>query len=116
MSEKTILCVFCNPQKYVAHWTPSGEYHNGYGIYVARPLNPVTEEHVMVIPVQHVENAGVDPKLTGSVMAVAAEWAAQYDHANIITSIGEHATQTVMHLHLHVVPRFKGDGLALPWT
>lgn len=36
--------------------------------------------------------------------------------ANIITSRGSAATQTVYHLHLHVVPRREGDGLGLPWT
>jgi len=36
--------------------------------------------------------------------------------ANIITSIGSAATQTVMHAHIHIVPRAEGDGLKLPWA
>jgi histidine triad (HIT) family protein len=36
--------------------------------------------------------------------------------ANIITSIGRVATQSVFHLHVHIVPRHEGDGLCLPWT
>jgi histidine triad (HIT) family protein len=35
---------------------------------------------------------------------------------NIITSVGSAATQTVRHLHVHVVPRRRGDGLQLPWS
>jgi histidine triad (HIT) family protein len=35
---------------------------------------------------------------------------------NLITSQGAAATQTVMHLHLHLVPRTDGDGLKLPWS
>jgi len=35
---------------------------------------------------------------------------------NVITSVGREATQSVFHLHVHVVPRREGDGLALPWT
>jgi histidine triad (HIT) family protein len=35
---------------------------------------------------------------------------------NIISSKGPAATQTVFHLHLHLVPRTAGDCLALPWT
>jgi histidine triad (HIT) family protein len=38
-----------------------------------------------------------------------------YDY-NIITSMGEYATQTVFHLHVHIVPRRLNDGLHLPWT
>ncbi|MFC4373277.1 HIT family protein [Nocardia halotolerans] len=80
------------------------------------PLNPVTPGHLLVIPRKHVDNATVDPILTGIVMQYAAEIAADTASANIITSIGEAATQTVFHLHVHVVPRRAGDGLHLPWT
>ena len=34
---------------------------------------------------------------------------------NLITSKGRPATQSVFHLHLHLVPRKVDDGLALPW-
>ncbi|MFI5774395.1 HIT domain-containing protein [Streptomyces sp. NPDC051658] len=35
---------------------------------------------------------------------------------NHLTSCGPDATQTVFHLHGHLVPRAADDGLALPWT
>jgi histidine triad (HIT) family protein len=35
---------------------------------------------------------------------------------NLITSGGREATQTVMHAHVHYVPRRRGDGLKLPWS
>ena len=34
----------------------------------------------------------------------------------LITNIGPAATQSVWHLHVHVVPRTEGDGLLLPWS
>jgi histidine triad (HIT) family protein len=49
-------------------------------------------------------------------MSRAAQWARTCGDANLITSVGSAATQTVFHLHVHVVPRRAGDGLALPWT
>ncbi|MEU3978362.1 HIT family protein [Streptomyces bacillaris] len=36
--------------------------------------------------------------------------------ANLITSKGAEATQSVYHLHVHIVPRRDGDNLPLPWT
>lgn len=80
------------------------------------PLNPVTEGHTLVLPYTHVSDAAMHPVLTGQVMQRAAELAGLTRSANIITSIGAEATQTVMHLHVHVVPRRPNDGLALPWT
>lgn len=49
-------------------------------------------------------------------MQRAAEYAAKLGSAfNIITSAGAAATQSVWHLHLHVVPRSTDDGLMVPW-
>ena len=83
--------------------------------YIMEPLNPVTPGHVLVIPRAHVASATEDPEVTSQVMKVAATHAQEVGDCNIITSVGLLASQTVMHLHIHVVPRREGDGLALPW-
>ncbi|MFJ8811311.1 HIT family protein [Streptomyces sp. NPDC102490] len=80
------------------------------------PRGGCTEGHVLVIPRTHVADAGADPEVTARTMARAAELMAEHEDANIITSKGSVATQTQFHLHVHVVPRVEGDGLALPWT
>lgn len=76
----------------------------------------VTPGHMLVVPRRHVANAAVDPDVTAETMRWAAVIAAEVGAANIITSIGVPATQSVFHLHIHVVPRRDGDGLALPWS
>jgi histidine triad (HIT) family protein len=109
-------CPFCAmwawPDKRPSTWWtyPSG--------HVARltPLNPVVYGHVLFIPLGHVADAGVLPDRAAGVMRCAASYVQGLDAANIITSKGAAATQTVPHFHLHVVPRRDGDGLALPWT
>ncbi|WP_456228936.1 HIT family protein [Streptomyces sp. YJ-C3] len=80
------------------------------------PLAAVTPGHVLVIPRAHVADVGVDPAVSARTMRRAAELAADLGECNIITSRGESATQTVFHLHLHVLPRYPEDGLALPWA
>jgi histidine triad (HIT) family protein len=72
--------------------------------------------HLLVIPRQHVPDAGTDPDITANVMRRAAELMAEHPAANLITSKGSVATQSVFHLHVHVVPREAGDNLPLPWT
>lgn len=85
-----------------------------YGVF--EPLNPVVPGHLLVVPDVHVEHAKADATIAAGAMDIAGLVAARYRSSNIITSIGPEATQSVKHLHLHVVPRHKDDGLTLPWT
>lgn len=88
------------------------------------PLSPVTPGHMLFVPTRHVKDALADPYVTAITAEIAARWwarnwAARGDcdqDCNLITSVGEYATQTVWHLHFHLVPRRAGDGLHLPWT
>lgn len=85
-------------------------------VLVITPLNPVTDGHLLFISREHVKDALEDPEVTARVMKAACEWAASFtDQCNIITSAGSSASQTVFHLHIHVVPRRAEDGLLLPW-
>ena len=105
-------CVFCARIK-------AGEYdYFNYSNVAFRPLNPVVPGHLLVVPKNHVTNALESPARAASALAFAGHLAVEMglDACNFITSAGAAATQTVMHLHLHVVPRREGDGLALPWT
>lgn len=88
-----------------------------YPLLVIRPLEPVVAGHLLVIPSKHVPHFAAAPHVTAITMAYAAQVAAEYgDAMNLITSRGHAATQTVPHLHVHLVPRHVGDGLPLPWT
>jgi histidine triad (HIT) family protein len=99
-------CVFCEKIK---DNCPSGVAH-------FEPLNPVTPGHMLFVPSLHIANAGEAPLIAALVMYEAIRYAAaKYASFNIITSAGAAATQTVMHLHVHVIPRQPGDNLALPW-
>ena len=81
------------------------------------PLGEVTDGHTLVVPRAHVADASSSPVITGMVATHAAQYAqALNEDYNLITSSGPAATQTIRHLHFHVVPRRKGDGLRLPWS
>lgn len=103
-------CVFCQIADGRAPATIVREWPDAIAII---PLNPVVEGHVLVIPRAHVADATLAPDITAATMRRAAE-IAPYP-SNIITSAGPAATQSVRHLHLHVIPRDWDDGLALPW-
>lgn len=89
-----------------------------YGTCIAfEPLNPVVEGHLLVVPKEHVSDFTEDSETTAETMRVASMIAnvggGEY---NLITSKGKNATQSVFHLHVHLVPRKPNDGLKLPWS
>ena len=105
-------CVFCKRIE-----RGEFDYFDGYNV-AFQPLGPVTPGHFLVVPRAHVANAFASPVHAGRALKFAAFLANQMDlgAANFITSAGSAATQTVFHLHVHIVPRRDDDGLHLPWT
>lgn len=86
------------------------------------PLEPATRGHTMIIPKHHVTSF-LDPTaltMTGLWpttlrVAKAIEKVLQPEGMNLITSSGEVASQTVMHMHMHIVPRWLGDRMGSIW-
>ncbi|WP_385638093.1 HIT family protein [Streptomyces sp. SudanB5_2050] len=107
-------CVFCAFAAGRPLPSSSSEWPD---VLVVRPRSGgVRAGHVFVLPRVRVEDAGTAPEVTVVVMRRAAGLMAGHPAVNLITSKGEAATQSVFHLHVHVVPRQEGDGLPLPWT
>jgi histidine triad (HIT) family protein len=106
-------CVFCEN---VAGRAPATNVREGPDALAIVPLGPVVDGHLLVIPKAHVPDFGHDPDVSADTMWRAALLAQKSDQPmNLITSRGREATQSVFHLHLHLVPRADNDGLALPW-
>lgn len=105
-------CVFC---EIVAGDAPAAVVKEWPAALAILPLNPVVKGHMLVLPKAHVNSFLVDPAITAMSAAYATELA-RGRQSNLITSAGEDATQSVHHLHWHIVPRRPGDGLTLPWT
>jgi len=106
-------CPFCEINLGRAHATFVHEWSDTIAIV---PLNPVVDGHTLVIPKRHVADFATDPQVSADTMLRAAQLMRWSDRPmNVITSRGREATQSVFHLHLHLVPRAENDGLALPW-
>jgi diadenosine tetraphosphate (Ap4A) HIT family hydrolase len=73
---------------------------------------PVSEGHALVIPKRHVSDWF---DLTSTELTWMHHLAQKYkdtvecDGWNIGVNIGEHAGQTVFHVHMHLIPRYIGD-------
>ena len=106
-------CPFC---EIVAGHAPATIIRDWPAAIAIAPLGPVVDGHTLVIPKTHVEDFTTDAYTSAITMSYAADLAREMDQPmNLITSRGREATQSVLHLHLHLVPRAENDGLALPW-
>ena len=86
------------------------------GVVAFLDVRPVFKGHVLVIPRAHVETlADVPPgqlgPLFGAVQRVSAALPAALGAQGTFVALNNKVSQSVPHLHVHVVPRTKGDGL-----
>jgi histidine triad (HIT) family protein len=86
------------------------------------PLNPATPGHTLIIPRAHVSDLwrvqlaqGFDLMEAAIKVGRAIQSALTPEGMNLITSAGEVAEQTIFHLHLHLVPRWREDGFGRIW-
>lgn len=85
-------------------------------------VSPATRGHTLVIPRTHANDLfAIDPEdlaqVTRMAQAVAKRMpqALGCDGVNLLNSCGAAGWQTVFHFHMHVIPRYEGDPLRLPW-
>ncbi|MBO1902931.1 MAG: HIT domain-containing protein [Dermatophilaceae bacterium] len=86
------------------------------------PHNPATLGHTLVIPRIHVPDIWTLDRSTAEQLAdattrlaAAVKRAVNPDGLNVIQSNGSAASQTVFHLHIHLVPRWEGDPIGHIW-
>jgi histidine triad (HIT) family protein len=105
-------CPFCD------YAGPSPVLADYGGAFIIEPLNPVTPGHLLAVTKGHYADALEAPDMAARVVVAAIDYANLVDvgACNVILNSGEMATQTIRHLHAHLVPRVAGDGLPLPWT
>lgn len=105
-------CVFCD------YAGPNTILWETSAVYAVEPLRQVTPGHTLIIPRAHAADFADDPAVTAEVFRGAAEYAQAHglEDANLITSKDEAASQTVKHVHIHVLPRTWDDALRLPWN
>ena len=104
-------CPFCD------YAGPSMVLHSDRDCLVFEPLRPIVPGHVLVVPRAHATDFAHNPSIAAAAMRTAGEFAQaeEIGDANIITSKGLSASQTVRHVHLHIIPRHWGDEVTLPW-
>ena len=110
MSNTTEECLFCNKKKQKIIY--SSEH-----IYVVRDSFPVTKYHSLIIPHRHVSNFfdlnKNELKDLSAALKKEREFLLNLDKKitafNVGVNSGKDAGQSIMHCHIHLIPRRKGD-------
>ena len=113
-------CLFC---RIVAGELPATRIDEDRRTLTFLDINPATRGHALVIPKAHAVDllAVGDDDLTAcarTARRIARRQRERLDAAgvNLLNSCGSAAWQTVPHFHIHVIPRYAGDPLRLPWA
>ncbi|HEV2058840.1 MAG TPA: HIT family protein [Solirubrobacteraceae bacterium] len=113
-------CLFC---KIVAGELPATIIAEDERTMAFMDISPATRGHALVIPRAHARDVHeIDADDLKAVAAAAQELAGRAIErlgaagVNLLNSSGAAAWQTVFHFHLHVIPRYDGDPLRLPWV
>ena len=112
-------CIFCS---IVEGEAPASFLHRDELVSAFLDIRPVTPGHLLVVPNQHVAVSHDLPGATADRLFSIARQAARAlreadvvraDGVNLFVADGEAAGQEVFHAHLHVIPRFPGDGFEI---
>lgn len=113
-------CIFC---KIVSGRAPSFLLAEDRLTYAIMDINPFTPGHALVLAKGHYPDIFSTPAETlGAVAKMAkriarAVWDTVEPHGmNIVQANGPGAAQSVLHYHVHVLPRYKGDNAKLNWS
>lgn len=112
-------CIFC---KIAAGEIPSKTIYEDDDFKVILDLGPATKGHALILPKVHAANLyELDDAVAAKVLVVAKKVASilkeklKCDGLNLVQNNGEVAGQTVNHFHMHLIPRYKGDGQNILW-
>lgn len=106
-------CIFC---KISAGEIPSRTLYEDEQFRVIMDVNPATRGHALILPKNHFANLYELPDETAAEVMKLAKKMAGYmtkklncDGFNLLQNNGEYAGQTVLHFHMHLIPRYKDD-------
>lgn len=112
-------CIFC---KIANGEIPTRTVYEDEEFRAILDMGPATKGHTLILPKSHAADLYELPEETAAkVLPVAKRVAALLkeklgcDGLNLVQNNGELAGQTVMHFHLHVIPRYENDGQKILW-
>lgn len=112
-------CIFCKLANGVI---PTNSIYEDEDFNVILDLAPATKGHALILPKAHADNLYQLPDETAAKVLVLAKKLStsmteklSCDGFNVVQNNGSLAGQTVFHFHMHLIPRYEGDGQRISW-
>lgn len=112
-------CIFC---KLANGEIPTATLYEDDDFRVILDAGPAAKGHALILPKEHYANLyELDDEVAAKVLPLAKKMIKKLtdilgcDGYNLVQNNGEAAGQTVFHFHLHMIPRYKDDGVGLTW-
>jgi len=113
-------CIFC---RIIDGSIPSTSVYEDEDFKAIMDISPAAKGHVLILPKKHCadllsidKDVAEKALIVASKIANAQKKAFNCDGINLLQNSGEAAWQSVFHLHIHLIPRFKDDEISVPWT
>lgn len=113
-------CIFC---KIANGEIPSATLYEDEDFRVILDVMPASRGHALILPKKHASDLyELEEGVAAKLLPVAKEVIAKMteildcDGYNILQNNGECAGQTVFHYHMHLIPRYKDDDVAISWS
>ncbi len=112
-------CIFC---RIAAGQIPAATLYEDGDFRVILDLGPASRGHALILPKEHYADlCELDETVAAKVLPLAAKMgkamtaALGCDGFNLVQNNGEAAGQTVMHFHVHIIPRYQNGPKIVAW-
>jgi len=112
----SVVCPFC---RIASGKAPASIVYEDATVLAFMDLNPANVGHILVVPKEHLENIYEAPeKVLAEMFSVVKKVSAAVkktvgaEGISILQLNGRAAGQSVMHFHVHIIPRFRGDPIS----
>ncbi|MBQ3898443.1 MAG: HIT family protein [Lachnospiraceae bacterium] len=113
-------CIFC---KIANGEIPSNTVYEDEDFRAILDMGPAAKGHTLLLPKEHADNLFELPDETAEKALKVAKSIGKKlisklgaDGMNIVQNNGEIAGQTVLHFHIHIIPRYKDDNQKIGWV
>jgi len=113
-------CIFCKIANGVI---PSSTLYEDEDFRVILDLGPASKGHALILPKEHYQDVcELDEVIGAKVLPLAGKIGAAMKKAlgcagfNLVQNNGAAAGQTVMHFHMHIIPRYEGGPEMVSWN